>query len=100
MPRRPGGRLRRSGTHSSMTKRPPGSRWRAAFSNTAIWRSWVSTLLMPLKTRKTRRNVPSTRGRHVAGDDGDHSVVGLGAELVDHRLAELDAGDGDARFGE
>ena len=48
---RSGGSRRRSGTQSSTTNRPPGSRCRAALRKHATCSSWVSRLEMVLKTR-------------------------------------------------
>jgi hypothetical protein len=37
---------------------------------------------------------------HVADDHRDRRLVGLGAQLLDHRTGQLDAGDGHAEAGE
>lgn len=47
----PGGSLRRSGTPTSITKRPPGRRCAAALRKQSTWASCVSRLLIVLKTR-------------------------------------------------
>jgi len=47
----PGGRRRRSGTQSSITKRPPGARCRAALRKQATCSAWVSRLEIVLNTR-------------------------------------------------
>ena len=50
---RSGGSRRRSGTQSSTTNRPPGSRWRAALAKQATCWSWVVRFEIVLKTRYT-----------------------------------------------
>jgi hypothetical protein len=47
----PGGSLRSSGTPTSMTKHPPGSRWRATFRKHATCASCVVRFMIVLNTR-------------------------------------------------
>src|SRR3954470_20435823 len=59
--RSPGGRSRRSGTPTSITKQPPGSMWAAALRKHSTCASCVSRFVIVLNTRYTSRKVPSTR---------------------------------------
>ena len=77
--------------------------WRevtAAFSNTAIWRCCVSTLLMPLNTWYTRLKTPSTRAVVMSPCTTGMRVSSTLEQLVDHWLGQLDASHRDTRFGQ
>jgi hypothetical protein len=56
----PGREPRSSGTLTSMTKQPPGSRRAATSRKQATWASCVVRFMTVLKTRYATENVPST----------------------------------------
>ena len=97
----PGGRRRRSGTPTSMTKQPPGSRWAAALAKHATCCSCVVRFPMVLNTRYTSRKRPSTRVVAMSPIvTCDALRVVLGSELLGHGGGELDPGHGYAARGE
>ena len=57
----PGVATASSGTHNSITNRPPGPRWWAALWKQATCSCWVSRFEMVLNTRYTRVNPPGAR---------------------------------------
>ena len=87
----PGGSRWRSGTPTSITKQPPGSRCAATLRKHATCSACVVRFMIVLKTRYATENVPSTvvvaKSPIVTAMS---SPPGFARSLRDHRLRQLD----------
>src|SRR5438128_11928454 len=88
----PGGSRWSSGTPTSMTKHPPGSRWAAALRKHPTCASCVVRFMVVLKdqVREAKRAVDG-RSREVAERNADVFGPRLRTQPGDHRFRQLDS---------
>ena len=97
----PGGSLRSSGTQSSITNRPPGVEVAGGVAEARDLLGLGEQVGDRVVDEVDERVPPrGDGGRHVADDHRDRRFVHFGAQLVDHRPGQLDAGDGHPALGE
>ena len=89
------------GIQTSATTAPPRARCAAAFWKQATCSSWVSRLVMTLKTMYTRLNSPChAGGSDVTNGEADAFGAGLCSQTGEHRLGDVDTRDPDSALAQ